>query len=231
VLGGFIGIAGIVPIGEQCGHLFANTTSRCMTGSGDPYVEIAWSRSFGTLRPSKYPGALPILEGLTIMLGFGAVLPLGRYDAREHRNQGISLGNNIYDFAPNVAFTYTTPPILAEGTEISAKLYWNNYLTNPTTQYTTGTLLNVDFAVSERIGRFQVGMAGFYAVQVADDKLFGVTVPPDGRRAEVLNIGGVLAVDMPELESAVKVKVLSTAPAANSVRSSGVAISLIKKLR
>lgn len=231
VLGGSIGIAGIVPIGEECGHLFVNTTSRCMTGSGDPYVEIAWSRSFGTLRPSKYPGALPILEGLTIMLGFGAVLPLGKYDAREHRNQGISLGNNIYDFAPNVAFTYTTPPILAEGTEISAKLYWNNYLTNPTTQYTTGTLLNVDFAVSERVGRFQVGMAGFYAVQVADDKLFGVTVPPDGRRAEVLNLGGVLHIDVPELESAVKVKVLSTALAANSVRSSGVAISVIKKLR
>jgi hypothetical protein len=154
-----------------------------------------------------------------------------KYDAREHRNQGISLGNNIYDFAPNVAFTYTTPPILAEGTEISAKLYWNNYLTNPTTQYATGTLLNVDFAVSERVGRFQVGMAGFYAVQVADDKLFGVTVPPDGRRAEVLNLGGVLHIDVPELESAVKVKVLSTALAANSVRSSGVAISLIKKLR
>jgi hypothetical protein len=89
----------------------------------------------------------------------------------------------------------------------------------------------VDFAVSERIGRFQVGMAGVYAVQVADDKLFGVTVPPDGRRAEVLNIGGVLAVDMPELESALKVKVLSTALAANSVRSTGVAISLIRKLR
>jgi hypothetical protein len=231
VLGGSIGVAGIVPYGEECGHLFANTTSRCMVGIGDPYVEIAWSRSFGTPRPSKYPGAFPILEGLTIMLGFGAVLPLGKYDAREHRNQGISLGNNIYDFAPNAAFTYTTPPILAEGTEISAKLYWNNYLTNPTTQYTTGTLLNVDFAVSERLGRFQIGMAGFYAVQVADDKLLGVPVPPDGRRAEVLNLGGVLNVDMPELGSSVKVKVLSTALAANAVRSSGVAISLIKKFR
>ena len=87
---------------------------------------------------------------------------------------------------------------MREGTEISAKLYWNNYLTNPTTQYTTGTLLNVDFAVSERIGRFQVGMAGFYAVQVEDDKLFGVTISPDGRRAEVLNLGGIFAVDMPE---------------------------------
>ncbi len=99
------------------------------------------------------------------MLGFGMVLPWGKYDDWEHVNQGLSIGNNIWDFAPSVAFTYTSPPILAEGTEISAKLYWNNYLTNPATQNTTGTLLNVDFAVSERIGRFQVGLAGLYAVQ------------------------------------------------------------------
>lgn len=190
VLGGSIGIAGIVPYGETCGHLFANTTSRCTVGFGDPYVEVAWSRSFGRQRPSKYPDAFPILEGLTIMAGFGVVLPWGKYDASEHKNQGLSIAHNIYDFAPTVAFTYTTPPILAEGTEISAKLYWNNYLTNPTTQYKTGTLLDVDFAVSERIGRYQVGMAGLYAVQVEDDKLFGVSIPPDGRRTEVLNLGG-----------------------------------------
>ncbi len=231
VLGGSVGVAGIVPYGEECGHLFANTTSRCMVGIGDPYVEIAWSRSFGTPRPSKYPGAFPILEGLTVLLGFGVVFPVGKYDPWIHANQGLSLGNNIYDFAPTVAVTYTTAPILAEGTEISAKLYWNNYLTNPATHYSTGTLLNLDFAVTERIGRIQIGMAGFYAVQVADDKLFGVPVPPDGRRTEVLNLGGVLNVNMPELDASAKVKVLTTALAANAVRSSGVAVGWIKKLR
>ena len=67
------------------------------------------------------------------------------------------IANNVWDFAPNIAFTYTTPPIIAEGTEISAKLFWNNYLTNPATQYSTGTVINLDFAMSERIGRFQSG--------------------------------------------------------------------------
>ena len=51
-------------------------------------------------------------------------------------------------------------PILAEGTEISAKLYWNNYLRNPETGCATGDLINIDFAITERIGRFQVGVAG-----------------------------------------------------------------------
>jgi hypothetical protein len=230
VLGGSIGVAGIIPYGEECGHLFATSSSRCMVGHGDPYVEIAWSRSFGTLRPSKYPGAFPILEGLTIMLGFGAVLPIGKYDPWEHANQGLSIGNNIYDFAPTVAFTYTTPPIFAEGTEVSAKLYWNNYLTNPATHYTTGSLLNVDFAVTERIGRFQVGVTGFYAVQIEDDKLFGVPIPPDGRRAELLNLGGIVNFDMPEFGASVKIKTLSTVIAANTVRSSGIVIGWNKKL-
>jgi hypothetical protein len=231
VAGGAVGVAGIIPLGAECGHLFELSPSRCVTGHGDPYVEVAWSRSFGTLRPSKFAGALPIMEGLTVLLGVGVVFPVGKYDPFVHNNQGISLGNNTWDFAPTVAFTYTTPPILAEGTEISAKLYWNNYLTNPATQYTAGTLLNVDFAVSERIGRFQVGVAGVYATQVEDDKLFGKPVPPDGRRAEVLNLGGVLNFDMTEHRAAVKIKTLSTLLAGNTVRSHGVAIGWFKKFQ
>lgn len=161
VLGGSIGIGGIVSLGSQCGRLFAATPRRCINGAADPYVEVAWSRYFGTPRASQYPGALPIPEGLTLQLAFGTVIPVGSYDATIARSNGVTLGNNIWDFAPIIAATYVTRPILAEGTEISAKLYWNNYLTNPATHYSTGALLNVDFAVTERIGRFQAGLAGF----------------------------------------------------------------------
>jgi hypothetical protein len=66
-----------------------------------------------------------------------------------------------WDFAPTVGLTYTTPPIIAEGTEISARFFWNNYLENPLTFYRTGDLLDLEFAVSERIGRFQVGVTAF----------------------------------------------------------------------
>jgi hypothetical protein len=53
-----------------------------------------------------------------------------------------------------------------------------------------------------------VGVAGFYAAQVEGDELFGVAIPPDGLRAEVL--GGVINFDMPEYDSSVKVKALDT---------------------
>jgi hypothetical protein len=230
VLGGSIGFGGIVPIGNQCGHLFVGTPSHCTAGMGDPYVEIDWSRSFGKLRPSRFAGAYPILQGLTIMAGFGVVFPAGTYDASDLTEQALSIGTNIWDFAPTVAVTYMTPPLLAEGTEISAKFYWNNYLENPDTHYLTGDLLNVDFAVTERIGRFQIGATGFYAVQIEDDRLFGVPIPPDGRRAEILHLGGIVAFDMPEHASSVKLKALSSVFAENTPTFWSFVFSWVKKL-
>lgn len=230
VLGGSIGIGGIVPFGSECGRLFAATPRRCISGAGDPYVEIAWSRYFGTPRASHYPDAYPIPEGLTLQLAFGTVIPSGAYDARRAASNGITLGNNIWDFSPIIAATYVTKPILAEGTEVSAKLYWNNYLTNPTTQYTTGTLLNVDFAVTERVGRVQAGLAGFYSFQVEDDKSLGVPVAPDGRRVRLLELGGVIAYDLPELGASTKLRVLKAVIHENIPDAYGVVLSVVKKL-
>jgi hypothetical protein len=119
LLGGSIGFGAIVPLGNQCGHLFIGEPDDCTTGVGDPYAEIDWSRSFGKLRPSKFPGAYPISEGLTILGGFGVVFPAGTYDSSNPLQQALSIGNNIWDFAATAGFTYTTPPILAEGTAAS----------------------------------------------------------------------------------------------------------------
>ena len=229
VLGGSIGFGGMIPAGNQCGHLVTGEPSRCTVDVGDPYVEFDWSRFFGTLRPSKFSGAYPILEGLTILVGFGVVIPAGGFDASDPTEQALSIGNNIWDFAPAVALTYTTPPILVEGTEVSAKLFWNNYLENSETNYQTGDVLNLDFAVTEHIGPFQVGLTGFYAVQIEDDKQFGVKVQPDGRQGEILHLGGIAGYDMPELESSVKVKALSSAFATNTVTFWSVVVGWIKK--
>jgi hypothetical protein len=229
LFGGTIEAAGIVPLGIECGHLFDVTPKRCVTGGGDPYVEVSWSRYFGTPRPSRYRDAYPILEGLAVSLGFGIVVPIGRYNVVDATVQGISIGNNIWDFAPIVGFTYTTRPLLAEGTEITARLFWNNYLTNPATQYTTGTLLNVDFAVTEHVGRWQLGLAGFYTMQIDDDRQFGVPLLPDGRRTRVLDLGGVLVYDLPEYASSIKIKALHTVITENNVKAGGVAVGWIRK--
>ncbi|HYD15492.1 MAG TPA: transporter [Hyphomicrobium sp.] len=229
IFGGSIAFAGIFPAGNICGKLFTGTEKECDAGIGDPYVEVAWSRFFGTFRPSSFVGAYPIPEGLSLMLGFGTVVPVGQFDGSDLSSQARSMGTNIWDFAPTVAFTYTTPPILAEGTEFSAKIYWNNYLENPETNYLTGDLINIDFAVSEHIGRFQVGVAGFYAFQVDDDRINGVRIPPDGRQGMAIQVGGVVAYDMPEYASSVKLKVLASPYAENTVTSWSAVLGWIKK--
>jgi hypothetical protein len=228
---GSIGLIGVFPVGQQCGQLISAVPSRCTSGFGDPYFELAWSRSFGQPRRSRDPGAFPIMEGLTVGLGLGVVLPVGHYDRQTQIANGVTIGNNTWDVAPSIAVTYTTPPLFAEGTEFSAKFYWNNYWTNSVTQYKAGALLDVDFAVSERIGRFQVGAAGFYAFQVADDRQFGVVVPSDGRRIALLNAGGVINYDMPEFGAVIRVKALQTVIAQNAVASKTLVVGFVKKLR
>lgn len=217
--GGAIGLGGVLPFVHQCGRLFSGTSRECRSGMGDPYFEVDWARYFGTPRASKHPNAYPIAEGLAVLLGLGVVVPIGDYSARDPLRQSLSAGTNVWDVAPSVAVTYTTAPIIAEGTEFSAKLFWNNYFANRKTDYRTGDLLNLDFAVTEHVGPMQIGLTGFYARQVEDDTIRGAAVPPNGRRGELLQLGGVAAYDLPALASSVKVKALTSAYAQNTVRS------------
>lgn len=217
VFGGSLAFGGLLPLSHQCGKLFAGTDQTCKSGIGDIYVEANWSRFFGTWRPSKYPDAYPIPEGLSVMFGLGAVAPVGGYDARDPLTRTLSAGNNTGVIAPTVALTYTTPAWLAEGTEFSAKLFWQNHFKNPKTDYLAGDLIDVDFAVTERIGPFQAGFAGIYAVQTDDDQIAGVRIAPDGRRGEILQLGGVASYDMPARAMSMKVKATTTAYAKNAV--------------
>ena len=217
VLGGSVGVGGFMAVGNQCGKLFIGEASECRQGFGDPYIELDWSRSFGAYRPAKHPDAYPILQGFSVLFGGGIVFPSGSYNDDTRLKQVLSIGTNIWDFALTVAMTYTTPPILAEGTEFSAKLYWNKYLENPSTRYLTGDVMNLDFAITEHIGRFQVGVAGFYAWQVRDDESFGVRVPPDGAQATALVLGPIVQMDMPATNSSLKAKFIVNAFATNTV--------------
>jgi hypothetical protein len=227
---GRIGVAGFVAGGQDCGQLVSAVPRRCVTGVGDPYFELAWSRSFGQLRPPSTAGAFPILQGLALDFGIGAVIPIGNYDQQLQAMNGVTLGNKTFDLAPSVAVTYTTPPLIADGTEFSAKLYWDNYATNPVTQYHASPLLDVDFAVTEHIGRFQVGPAGFYVFQTGQDRQFGAVVPPDGRRLEYMAMGGVINYDLAEYNALIRFKANTTVFSQNGVVAKLFVVSFAKKL-
>jgi hypothetical protein len=228
---GRIGLAGFVAGGQDCGQLVSAVPRRCTeTGLGDPYFELSWSRSFGQLRPPTVTGAFPIVQGLVLDFGIGALLPIGNYNQQLQEMNGVTLGNNTFDLAPSMAVTYTTPPLIADGTEFSAKFYWDNYATNPITQYHASQLLDVDFALTEHVGRFQVGPAGFYVFQTGQDRQFGTVVPPDGRRLEYMAVGGVINYDIAEYNALIRFKANTTVFSQNGVVAKLFVLTLAKKL-
>jgi hypothetical protein len=229
LFGGRIGLSGFVPADQNCGQLVSALPKHCIAGIGDPYFELSWSRSFGHVRPPSTPGAFPIIQGLVLDVGVGAVLPVGTYNQQTQAMNGVTPGDNTFDLAPSVAVTYTTPPWFADGTEISAKLYWDNYGTNPYTQYQASSLFDVDFAVTEHMGRFQLGPAGFYLFQTGQDRQYGMVVPPDGKRLEYLALGGVLNYDMAEQNAEIRFKANTTALAQNGVVAKLFVVSFAKK--
>jgi len=230
VFDGSLGLLGVAGFGRVCGQITSANPERCRSGFGDIYVEGSWSRFFGVTRPSRTPGALPIREGLAVRAGLGAVLPTGIYDARIQASNGVTVGSNTLVVAPSLALTYTTAPLLADGTEVSSKIYLNSYSRNSDTDYVGGKNINIDFAVSERIGRWQIGVAGYYLRQFTDDTRGGIAVAPDGRRAEVLSLGGVVNYDIPELGAAIKFKLRSSVVAYNTAMTTGFYLTLAKKL-
>jgi hypothetical protein len=230
LLDGSIAFLGVSGGGSVCGQITSANPRRCMTGFGDLYLETSWSRFFGSIRPSREQGALPIREGLAISTGIGTMIPIGLYDRRVQASNGVTVSSNTLDIAPSMGFTYTTPPLIAEGTEFSAKIYMNNYARNPETDYRSGRNVNVDFAVSEHIGRWQIGAAGYYLRQFEDDIRGGAVVAPDGRRSEVLSLGGVFNYDIPEHKAAIKFKARSSVFAYNTAMVSAFYLTFAKKL-
>jgi hypothetical protein len=124
--------------------------------------------------------------------------------------------------------TYTTPPFIADGTELSTKIYWNEYFENNETDFSAGSILSVDFALTERMGRVQP-VSGIYLTQLQDDRRSGISVLPEGNRAEVLSLGGVIAFDLQEYRAGLKLKFQRTAFVENSVRFWGVTFAVIRR--
>ena len=191
------------------GRIEINGASQTYRGVSDIYSDVVmWSKYLGSA-----PAGLPPV-GLTVKLAYSMVFPVGKYNTTDL----YTSGRNVWFFIPNVAFTYLTGPnFLGDGLEVSAHVFVNFASNNRATQYKSGTVVDVNFAVSERWGRWQGGVAGYYATQVNDDYQAGQLVPPDGRRYASMALGPVVSFDIPEWKSNVKFKALFPVLTKNSL--------------
>lgn len=186
------------------GHISINDRDENYKGFGDLYSDLViWSKYLGNAPPGQDP------TGLTVKLAYSMVFPTGTYNTSDL----YTSGRNVYYFVPNAAFTYLTE----SGLEVSAHGFVNIASKNHATDYESGTVLNVNFAVSQHVGRWQAGVAGYYASQVTDDHVNGEVVEPDGRRYSSLAIGPVISYDIPALKANVKFKALTPLHTENSL--------------
>jgi hypothetical protein len=159
------------------------------------------------------------------------VIPVGKYNGFDAVTQALSIGNNLWDFAPIVAFTFVSPLLIADGTEVSAKFYWNKL---------SGESGD---ALSHRLAH-QYRLRG-----VGEDR----AIPGRHRRLLCLPGGGRqdqrrahragrpqgrgpaarprAAYDMAEQAASIKVKVLQTVITANTVKGTGAALTIVKKFQ
>lgn len=168
--------------------------------------------------------------GFTLGVGLGVTIPIGSF---ENTSVGYP-GFNNWVLSPNIAFTYRTKPIFLDATEFSARLFYNhNFERDDSTggfTYRDGDYLSGDFAVTERYGRFQFGLAGNIKWQIQDDEGTPATPASDGQRHKSIRIGPLLSVDFPEYRSTLTLKYLTDVYSRNAFKGDYLQLSFIRKI-
>jgi hypothetical protein len=92
------------------------------------------------------------------------LVPTGAYDPHE-----LSVGRNIWAFMPQFSLTYFDP---AAGWDLSAAITYVTQSNNDATDYQSGDLLHVDWAIGKRFGAglaWEAGIQGNMVEQVSGD--------------------------------------------------------------
>lgn len=192
---------------ESVGDAYISINNRhdYYRGFGDLYADvITWSKYLGSPfgKPDNAKPGLPY--GLTVKFAYSMMFPIGKYNTTQLQ----TTGKNVFIYIPNFAVTYLTGPnFMGDGLEFSAHAFFDIVGHNSATHYSTGPIYDIDGAITERVGRWQLGVQGYYARQWEDDVQNGQVVNPDGKRLVVAAVGPIVAYDIPEWKATVKFKV------------------------
>ncbi len=195
---------------------------------GDSFADVIYASKylglFGAERGDK-----PWKYGLTVAAGLALELPVGTYEKRDF----VNIGHDTFITIPNVAATYLTGPNLSlggDGTEISGRFFFDTNKQNPETGYHSGNLIDLDWAVTERYGSWQVGIAGDYVQQLTSDRTAnGDQVAPGGDLFAKIDLGPVIAYDF-EDHSTLKFKTLLPIEHENNFDNRAFVLSYTRKL-
>ncbi|WP_428393844.1 SphA family protein [Lichenicoccus sp.] len=179
-----------------------NRTTR-ISGWTDSYWDLLkWGKYLGTAA-APGPGRAPLPYGLAIGTAYSMSFPIGQYQPQKP----LRPGSNDFFIMPSVIATYLTQPnIIGDGVELDGRLFYNHALENDYNHYRTGDIINLDYAVAERNGRWTFGLAGYVATQIGRDTESGFTVPVRGKYFVAAKLGPIVAYDIPQLGIQFKLK-------------------------
>lgn len=205
--------------------------SQSASGWRDLYVDlIQWSRYIGPLFGEHVPDPAQGDHnpyGLTVKAQYSMIFPTGHYDPRAITNAS----GGTYFFIPNAAATYLTPPdFLGGGVELDLHFFFNAQSTNREfarlSNYTSGDVIDLDYAVGQKLGRWTVGVTGSYTFQLGSDHIQvnnrRVAVPPKGNHLESFSLGPIVSYYVPDLNLNLKLKAPISIQARNTLGLTGV---------
>lgn len=187
------------------------SNSNCRTGFGDMFADVLmYNRYFGV---ANAEAGQPY--GLSFSGGLSATFSTGTWSEQDASPTGR--GTTI--LMPNVALTYLSPHALpfADSTEWSTRIYYDISRQNSESRYRNGDVLVADFAVTQRTGLWQYGIAGTYAKQVGDDRAGDGSRPNNGNRLMDLGAGPYIARDIPSAGLSIQFKALIDLKSKNRV--------------
>ena len=216
------------------GHVVIRGSGRAYfkdVGWRDLYVDIVnYSRYIGPVFGEHEPPAIPghfVPYGLTLKAEYSMILPVGHYEV----SSAVNPGSNTFFYIPNAAITYLTPPDrLGGGIEFNAHVFYDKRGVNPANDYANGDVLDIDFAVGQKMGRWTAGIAGAYATQLTGDKIgptsHQVIVGNDGDYIEDFSLGPILTVGIPAIHGLFKIKAGFSVQAQNTLLLNNVVANL-----
>jgi hypothetical protein len=108
-------------------------------------------------------------------------MPAGNYD----KSRIANTGRNAWALSPQFGLTYLDPK---SGWEVSGAAIYVNSFANTDTNYRSGDIVHVEYAVGKMLTpQFKIGAVGYYAQQLSADSGAGATL--GSRKLRVAGIG------------------------------------------
>jgi len=112
-------------------------------------------------------------------LAMNVYVPTGPYQFRQ-----LNIGRNVWGFLPQFSLTYFNP---ATGLDMSGSLIYVTMSNNTTTNYQSGDILHLDWALGKHFGSWEFGVTGNVVAQLGADSGSGARLGPF--KANSLGIG------------------------------------------